>query len=96
VDRSASFALLAGGAPRHDAGCHVADTVLSPLPAADGFSTLTTTVIFSAYAAGVLAALVLFGQISDAIGRRRTLLPGLACTLLVLQFAATVSGLGRT
>jgi len=53
-------------------------------------------VIFSAYAAGVLAALVLFGQISDAIGRRRTLLPGLACTLLVLQFAATVSGLGRT
>lgn len=47
-----------------------------------GFSTLTTTVIFSAYAFGVLAALVLFGQVSDSIGRRRTLLPGLVCSAL--------------
>ncbi|GAQ75216.1 MFS transporter [Streptomyces turgidiscabies] len=44
-----------------------------------GFSTLMTTVIFSAYAVGVVTALVLFGRVSDVLGRRRTLLPGLAC-----------------
>jgi len=47
-----------------------------------GFSTLMSTVIFAAYAAGVLTALVLFGRISDILGRRRTLLPGLACAVL--------------
>ncbi len=44
-----------------------------------GLSTLAVTVIFAAYAAGVLLALLLFGRASDAIGYRRTLLPGLAC-----------------
>jgi MFS family permease len=35
-------------------------------------------VIFATYAAGVIAALVLFGHLSDQIGRRHALLPGLA------------------
>lgn len=43
-----------------------------------GFSELTITVIFATYAAGVIVALLLFGRLSDEIGRRRTLLPGLA------------------
>ncbi len=43
-----------------------------------GFSGLTVTIIFATYAAGVIAALILFGSLSDAIGRKRTLLPGLA------------------
>ena len=43
-----------------------------------GFSGLTITVIFAMYAAGVIAALILFGNLSDQIGRKRTLLPGLA------------------
>jgi MFS family permease len=43
------------------------------------FSTLTSTMIFAAYAAGVLAVLLLFGRASDVIGRRRVLLSGLAC-----------------
>ncbi|MFJ9249605.1 MFS transporter [Streptomyces sp. NPDC101776] len=47
-----------------------------------GFSTLMSTVIFAAYAVGVLTALVLFGRVSDVLGRRRTLLPGLACAVL--------------
>ncbi|RRR96777.1 MFS transporter [Glycomyces terrestris] len=46
------------------------------------FSTLTSTVIFAAYAVGVLGALLLFGRASDVIGRRKILLPGLACAAL--------------
>lgn len=46
------------------------------------FSTLTVTIVFAAYAVGVLVALVVFGRLSDEIGRRRALLPGLACSVL--------------
>ncbi|MET4428383.1 MFS family permease [Mycolicibacterium sp. 624] len=41
------------------------------------FSVLTTTVIFSTYAVGVLTALLVFGRWSDAIGRRPLLLAGI-------------------
>ncbi|HEX8864222.1 MAG TPA: MFS transporter, partial [Lentzea sp.] len=58
-------------------------TPLYPLyQRAMGFSTLTTTVVFAAYAVGVLTALLLVGRASDVIGRRRTLLPGLACAVV--------------
>ena len=43
------------------------------------FSTLTGTVIFSAYAAGVVAALLMLGRSSDVTGRKPMLLLGLAC-----------------
>ena len=44
-----------------------------------GFSTLTGTVIFSAYAGGVVAALLVLGHSSDVIGRKPALALGLAC-----------------
>ena len=47
-----------------------------------GFSELIVTVVFAAYAAGVIAALLLAGRLSDVIGRRRVLLPGLAFSAL--------------
>ncbi len=47
-----------------------------------GFSELMITVIFATYATGVIAALLLFGRLSDQIGRRRMLLPGLALAAL--------------
>lgn len=40
------------------------------------FALFTTTVIFATYAVGVLAALLVFGRWSDAIGRRPVLLGG--------------------
>jgi MFS family permease len=40
------------------------------------FEVLTTTVIFATYAVGVLAALLVFGRWSDALGRRPVLLAG--------------------
>jgi MFS family permease len=47
-----------------------------------GFSELTITIIFATYAAGVIASLLLFGRLSDQVGRRRMLLPGLALAAL--------------
>jgi MFS family permease len=42
-----------------------------------GFGSLVTTVVFAVYAAGVMLAL-LFGRASDALGRRRVMLAGVA------------------
>lgn len=42
-----------------------------------GFSSVVVTVIFAVYAAGVIAALLAFGELSDRVGRRRLLLSGL-------------------
>jgi MFS family permease len=67
-----------------------------------GFSEFVVTLIFAAYAAGVIAALLLVGRWSDQIGRRRMLLAGVvlsaasAVTFLVggvfLSLAALVIG----
>lgn len=47
-----------------------------------GFGVVTVTVVFAAYAVGVLAALLLFGRWSDALGRKPLLLAGLAASAL--------------
>lgn len=39
----------------------------------DGFSSLTITLIYAAYALGVVASLVLAGHLSDVHGRRPVL-----------------------
>ncbi|MCW2748534.1 MAG: transporter [Nocardioidaceae bacterium] len=46
-----------------------------------GFSLSMSTVIFAAYALGVLLALLIFGRWSDVVGRRPMLLGGLAVAL---------------
>ena len=60
-------------------------TVPTPLyaiyQARDGFSTFVVTVIFAAYAVGVLLALLLAGHASDWLGRRRALVPALLASV---------------
>lgn len=73
-------------------------TVPSPLyvlyQERDGFSQLAITVIFAAYAVGVMVSLFLAGHLSDLFGRRRILLVGLAINALVgLVF---IAGTGLT
>jgi MFS family permease len=58
-----------------------------------GFSELMITVIFATYAAGVIASLFLFGRLSDQIGRRRVLLPGLVLSSLSAVCFLTATGL---
>src|SRR5690242_9078016 len=43
-----------------------------------GFSEITLTLVYAAYVVGNVLALLLFGQVSDQIGRKRTALPALA------------------
>jgi MFS family permease len=59
-----------------------------------GYGSLLVTVIFAAYAVGVVAALLLLGRLSDQIGRRPVLLVGLA--LSVLSAVAFLVPLGLT
>jgi MFS family permease len=48
----------------------------------DGFSSFTITIIYGAYAIGVIAALLLAGHVSDWHGRRRVLLPAIATSIV--------------
>jgi MFS family permease len=61
-------------------------TVPSPLyglyQARDGFSSFVITIIYAAYAVGVIAALLLAGHVSDWHGRRRVLLPAVATSII--------------
>jgi hypothetical protein len=61
-------------------------TVPSPLyglyQQRDGFSSFVITIIYAAYAVGVIAALLLAGHVSDWHGRRRVLLAAVATSLL--------------
>ncbi|MET4781526.1 MFS transporter [Glaciihabitans sp. UYNi722] len=50
--------------------------------ARDGFSTFTITIIFAAYAAGVMLSLYLAGHVSDWLGRRRVILAAIVIELL--------------
>ncbi len=61
-----------------------------------GFSPITTTVVFGVYALAVLAALLVFGRISDHVGRRPVLvtaLAGQAAAMVVFAEAGSVSTL---
>jgi MFS family permease len=61
-------------------------TVPSPLyglyQQRDGFSSLVITIIYAAYAVGVVASLFLLGHVSDWHGRRRVLVPAVAVSIL--------------
>lgn len=82
-------------------------TPLYPLyMAEDGFSTFMVTVVFAAYAVGVVISLFLAGHISDWVGRKKVLIPAIgleltaavlfltSTSLPVLLIARVVTGLG--
>jgi len=61
-----------------------------------GFSQITLTLIYAAYVLGNLAALLLFGRLSDEIGRRRTAMIAMAIAIVsavVFLFARGVAAL---
>jgi MFS family permease len=75
-------------------------TVPSPLyglyQSRDGFSTFTLTLVYAAYAVGVIGALAFAGHLSDWYGRRRLLIPAAVLAVasaLVFLTWTTVPGL---
>jgi MFS family permease len=71
-----------------------------------GFSGITLTLVYAVYVVGNLAALLIFGRLSDQVGRRRAALPAMAVAVLstfvflaadgtgALYWARALSGLG--
>lgn len=79
--RRFSFALLAYAFAAMMAGTTLPTPLYALYSQRMHFDVLTTTVIYSSYAGGVLVALLVFGRWSDAVGRRPMLLAGTACAL---------------
>lgn len=55
-----------------------------------GFSEIVLTLIYGVYITGAISALLFFGRLSDQIGRRRVVIPGLliaALSTIVFLFA---------
>jgi MFS family permease len=77
--------------------CMAATTLPTPLydlySKRFGFHTLTITILFAVYAVGVVAVLVLFGQLSDAVGRRPVMLGAVAISVLSSLILASAQGL---
>ncbi|MFI6793753.1 MFS transporter [Nonomuraea sp. NPDC050383] len=78
--------------------CLAASATPSPLyklyASAWAIPTPTLTLIYATYCLGVLAALLLFGRISDSWGRRPAILAGLAGLLVSLAMFLAASGVG--
>ncbi|MGW0086282.1 MFS transporter [Streptomyces sp. NPDC003393] len=57
-----------------------------------GFSPITVTVVFGVYAVAVLASLLVFGKVSDHVGRRPVLLAALIAQALAMVVFLTAGG----
>lgn len=91
-DRTA-FALLASAALTLLASSSVPTPLYATYQARWDFSDLTVTVIFGVYAVAVLASLLVFGSLSDHIGRRPMLIAGLGMQVPVMVLFAFAGNL---
>lgn len=87
------FGLLASITLSFLAGSSVPTPIYPIYQSAWHFSTVTITLIFSVYALSVLAALLVFGRLSDYIGRRPVLLVTTAMQLAAMYALGTADGL---
>jgi predicted MFS family arabinose efflux permease len=89
---SIAFALLVSIAVALLAGSSAPTPLYAIYQAEWGFSPITVTVVFGIYALAVLAALLVFGRLSDHVGRRPVLLVALAVQVVVMVVFATAGG----
>jgi MFS family permease len=93
LGRRSAFALLASAALTLLASSSAPTPLYATYQAKWGFSDLTVTVIFGVYAVAVLASLLVFGSLSDHVGRRPLLLAGLGSQVLVMLIFAFAGNL---
>jgi len=93
LPRKAAFALLASAVLTLLASSSAPTPLYATYQAHWGFSDGVVTVIFGVYAVAVLASLLVFGSLSDHIGRRPVLVVTLVAQALVMIVFATASGL---
>ena len=88
LSNTASFYLLASMVVSLLAGSSALTPLYPIYQAAWGFSAITTTIVFGAYALAVLGALLTVGSLSDQIGRRPVLIGAfLVQAVMMLLFA---------
>lgn len=88
-----AFALLASAALTLLASSSVPTPLYATYQARWDFSDLTVTVIFGVYAVAVLASLLVFGSLSDHVGRRPLLIAGLGMQVPVMLLFAFAGNL---
>jgi predicted MFS family arabinose efflux permease len=93
LGRRAAFALLASAALTLLASSSAPTPLYATYQARWGFSDLTVTVIFGVYAVAVLVSLLVFGSLSDHVGRRPLLLSGLGMQVPVMVLFAFAGNL---
>src|SRR3954453_811875 len=74
-------------------GANIAATLYAGYAAQYHFSTPLLALIFAVYALVLVPSLLLFGQISDRVGRRTVIVTGLLLALLGLVLFATAHGI---
>jgi predicted MFS family arabinose efflux permease len=93
LGHNAAFALLASAGLTLLASSSAPTPLYATYQAKWGFSDLTVTVIFGVYAVAVLASLLVFGSLSDHVGRKPLLIAGLGLQVPVMLLFAFAGNL---
>ncbi|HEX3614944.1 MAG TPA: MFS transporter [Solirubrobacteraceae bacterium] len=93
LGHGAAFALLASAGLTLLASSSAPTPLYATYQAKWGFSDLTVTVIFGVYAVAVLASLLVFGSLSDHVGRKPLLIAGLGLQVPVMLLFAFAGNL---
>jgi MFS family permease len=88
------FLLVGGAWTAVMAGSNLATPLYAVYERRFGFSSAVLTVVFATYALVLAPSLLVFGQLSDRLGRRRVLSAGLATAAAGLALFAVAAGLG--
>src|SRR4051794_3227014 len=92
LSATASIALLSSIVITFLASSAVPTPLYAVYQAEWGFSPITTTVVFGVYAVSVLVALLVFGRLSDHVGRRPVLVGALLGQMASMLVFATAEG----
>ena len=91
--RTAAFLVVAGAWFAMMAGSNVATPLYATYEREFGFSSAVLTLVFATYALFLAPSLLLFGQLSDRLGRRRVMAAGFATATVGLVLFALAGSL---